>query len=100
MYVCGMPSGLQSVPSVVLPRTSFGPLTMTYLSAPGFSAGAFAPAGRPAKLYTPVRSGFPSGIRKLLEAVFAAGAEAGFAAGAPATVTVTVLEGPFRSVNV
>src|SRR6478672_3028850 len=100
MYVCGMPSGLQSVPSVVLPRTSFGPLTMAYLSAPGFSGGAFVPAGRPAKLYTPVKSGFPSGIRKLLEAAFAAAPETGFATGAPATARVTVLDGPLRSVNV
>src|SRR5262245_27807532 len=98
MYDCGTPRGLQSGPRVVRPRTSFGPRTILYFSAPGFKTGAGVPAGRPAKLYTPERSGLPSGSR---ESFFAAFDEAAVFTGVvPATVTVTLFEGPPRIVSV
>src|SRR5687767_1033710 len=100
-----MPSGLQSLPvvSVVLPRMSLPPRTIRNFSAPGFNGGAVVPAGRPAKLYTPVRSGFPSGVRVLRAVVAFVGlAVAPLAAAAvvPCTVTTMLRDGPPRIVNV
>src|SRR4030095_1498382 len=88
MYVFGMPRGLESVPSVVRPRTSVGPRTMTNLSAPGFRSGAFVPAGSPAKLYTPDKSGLALVVALL------------FVEAGPATVTGRVFDGPLRNVSV
>src|SRR5215831_6778991 len=99
MYVCGMPSGLQSVPNVVRPRTSFGPRTITNFSAPGFSGGAFAPAGSPAKLYTPGQIRFAVGHAETLRCCICA-SRYRFGHGRTPTVTVTVLDGPPRSDNV
>src|SRR5689334_15158052 len=73
---------------------------MTNLSAPGFNGGALVPAGSPALPYTPVRSGLPSAMRKRPALPFPPVAAFGRATGAPATVTLTVLEGPPRMDNV
>src|SRR5262245_7308494 len=90
MYVCGMPKGTHSCTRVVRPRTSFAVRTMRNFSAPAFSSGGVAPAGRPALPYTPLKSGCPSILP------FASGRavvlEVGLATGAPDTVTVTVRE--------
>src|SRR5688572_32829917 len=87
-----MPSGLQSLPvvSVVRPRTSPGPpRTILNFSAPAFSGGGVAPAGRPALPYTPERSGLPSGIRA--PAATGGGVARPAVDGAvPSTVTTTV----------
>src|SRR5688572_16466219 len=96
-----MPSGLQSLPvvSVVRPRTSPGPpRTILNFSAPAFSGGGVAPAGRPALPYTPERSGLPSGIRA--PAATGGGVERAAGGALPSTVTTSVRDGPPFAVNV